>query len=104
MQALSFLPSNSLFPRIVSLNSKNLFPKFEKSSKKIIAGVRPALPPFAGVRPALPPCAPHSLLTTQVGTKCLAAVVLDNQDRALRLEWVQWKSFLLSFSGGEDPT
>ena len=45
-----------------------------KIVKKIIAGLRPTHPPH-GAAP-LPP--------TQVGGKCLPAVVLDNQDRALR--------------------
>jgi len=52
-----------------------VFKIWQKSSKQKIAGLHPAPPPY-GAAP-LPP--------THVGTKFLAAVVLDNQDRALHL-------------------
>jgi len=46
----------------------------QKSSKKI-SGLHPAPPPYGGAAP-FPPI--------QVGTKCLATVVLAKLDRALR--------------------
>ena len=64
---LSLLTSHSLFPRILSLKTKNFNPQ-----KKI-----------AGLRPVPPPCGAGHIPPTQAGVKCLAAVVLDNQDRAL---------------------
>ena len=51
------------------------FQKLTKIVQKKIAGLHPALLPYEAV--------PHP--PTQVGGDCLAAVVLDNQDRALRL-------------------
>jgi len=51
----------------------NLFPKIDKNRQKKIAGLRPATPAY-GAAP---------LPSTQVCAKYLAAVVLDNQDRAL---------------------
>ena len=65
---------NCLFPSILSVKTKNLFPKIDRNCQtKKIAGLRPAHRPYRAVPP----------LPTQVGTKCLAVVVLDNQDRAL---------------------
>jgi len=65
---------HSLFSSTLSVKTKNLFPKIDKNCQtKKIAGLRPAPRPYR----AAPP------LPTQVGTKCLAVVVLDNQDRAL---------------------
>jgi len=52
---------------------------WQKNRQKNIAGLRPALPPY-GAAP-LPP--------TQVGGKCLVAVVLDDQDRTLCLFTIQ---------------
>ena len=40
---------------------------------------------FAGLRPASPPYGAAPLQPTKVGAKCLATVVLDNQDRAFCL-------------------
>jgi len=62
-------------PRILSLKTKNLFSKIYQNRQKQIVGLRPAPSPY-GAEPLTP---------TQVGAECLAAVVLDNQDRALRL-------------------
>ena len=67
---------NSAFQRILSFKIKNFFPKIDQKSSKKLAGLRHAPPPY-GAAP-LPP--------TKVGAKCLAAVVQDNQDRALRLK------------------
>jgi len=53
---------------------RNLSRNRQKIIKKNFAGLHPAPPPY-GAAP-LPP--------TKVGAKCLAAVVLDNPDRALR--------------------
>jgi len=60
-----------------------VFKIWQKSSKQKIAGLHSAPPPY-GAAP-LPPTWVAHLPPTQVGTKCLAAVVLDNQDRALHL-------------------
>ena len=53
----------------------NLFPKIDKNRPKKIVGLCPTIPHY-GAAPISP---------TQVGGKCLATMVLDNQDRALCL-------------------
>ena len=55
---------------------RHFFQKSTKNHHKKFAGLRPA-PPLSGAA-LLPP--------TMVDAKCLAAVVLDNQDRALRCQ------------------
>jgi len=50
------------------------FSEIDQNRQKTIVGLRPV--PF--------PCGAVHCPPTQVGAKCLAAVVLDNQDRALR--------------------
>ena len=57
----------------------------QKSSKKNIAGMRPAILHY-GAAP---------LPSTQVDGKCLVAVVLDNQGRTLRLFTIQKEEDLL---------
>jgi len=69
-----------MFCLIIVIETRKFFPNIDqKSSKKEITGLRPALLPYG---PAPPP-------PIMVGAKCLAAVVLDNQDHALRhaYEW-----------------
>ena len=63
-----------VFPRILSFKTKTFCQKSTKNHQKFFARLRPAPPPY-GAEP-LPP--------TKVGAKCLAAVVLDNQNCALR--------------------
>ena len=65
-----------------------VFKIWQKSSKQKIAGLHSAPPPY-GAAP-LPP--------THVGTKFLAAVVLDNQDRALHLSHFSQKFSQLNCS------
>jgi len=68
---------NSVFPRIWSFKTKNSFPKIDKTLSK--NDWRTPRTPLYGTAP-LPPT------ILKVGAKCLPAVVLDNEYRALRLK------------------
>ena len=66
---------NSIFPRICLSRQRNFPQKSTKNYQFFFEGLPSAPPPYEAA--PLPP--------NKVGAKCLAAVVLDNQDRALRL-------------------
>jgi len=84
-KVLSLLTWNSLFPRILSVRPIIYFQNLTKIVEKSHCGAVPRISSY-GAAP-FPP--------TQVGAKCLAAVVLDNQDRALRLaSWMPSTGFL----------
>jgi len=72
-----FITLNQKFP--ISKNSvlkdQEFVIKIDQNRLKKVAGLRPALPTYGAV----------PLPLTQVGGKCLAAVMLDNQDHELRL-------------------
>ena len=61
------------FQEICLSRPGHVFQKSTKNHPKKIVGLRPAPTPYGAAH--LPP--------TKVGAKCLAALVLDNQDRAL---------------------
>jgi len=84
-KVLSLLTWNSLFPRILSLRPITYFQNLTRIVEKSHRGAAPHISSY-GAAP-LPP--------TQAGAKCLATVVLDNQDRALRLaSWMPSTGFL----------
>jgi len=68
---------NSVFPRILSFETKSFFQKSTKKHQISFRGAAPCTPSLQG-------CAPPP---SKVGAKCRAAVVLAHHDRVLSLSW-----------------